>query len=461
MTSSIAVPARPKPGRKAAIDEPESKRKQQNRSAQRAFRERKQQLTETLEKENKELKNANDGLQNQILALQAEIEQNSTSHATLRKETTEASQRAIVFENKWNQVLGQVSTFQQQSQESKVIIKQLQDELEQANANIRALSANLQQITGSSLTPASNKPQHGSIGSLSQATVPIPTVVPQKRHLARDGCGDCEENGACPCVDSFVDDTLQQSNRGQARLSKQQSNGSISINSQSSPESGKNGSYSQGDVPDLINDQSSPEELETDFTTQLPSFSVPMATRCGLCKEDDPDCFCAQEEAVNNGNLSQVAKALPMDPPRVRIKPGTCIQCQQNPEQKAYCESLALERQQNQEQAEGQPDPKRSRRGRPDVSIQCSEAFSIYKRYSKSGKVPDYDDVYKTFMNYTPNSRRGTQLAGLGLPAEKPRQFSAFETDIAGVIANLRHRGSSSSQILSQNVAENSRAVAD
>jgi hypothetical protein len=450
MTSNIAVPARPKPGRKAAVDEPESKRKQQNRSAQRAFRERKQQLSETLEKENKELKSTNDILQNQILALQAEVEQNSTTSDALRKEVNDASQRAIVYETKWNQVLGQVSTFQQQSQESKAIIKRLQDELEHANANIRALSANLQQTTGSSLNTVSNKISHGATGSLSQATVPISAVVPQKRHLARDGCGDCEEHGACPCVDSFVDDTLQQSNRGNTRLSRQESNGSISISSLLSPEPSRNGSHSHGDVPDLINDQSSPEELETDFTTQLPSFNVPTATRCGLCKDDDPDCFCAQEEAVNNGKLLQVPIGLPMGPPRIRIKPGTCVQCQQNPEQKAYCESLALERKITQEHAEGQPDPKRSRRGRSDITIQCSEAFSIYKRYSDSGEVPNYDDVYKTILNSVPDSHRGIEIAGMGLSTEKARQFSAFETDIAGVIANLRHRGSSSSRPLSE-----------
>jgi hypothetical protein len=458
MTSSIAVPARPKPGRKAAVDEPESKRKQQNRSAQRAFRERKQQVTEHLEKENKELKTTNDLLQKQILALEADVQQKATTDASLQKEIYDANQRATAFETKWNQVLEQYTAFQQRFQESEATIRQLQDEIERANVKIRALNTGHQQLTGSALNLGSKTTQHRSSETFSRLPVQTSAVVPQKRHLARDGCGDCEENGACPCVDSFVDEFIQPPSQENVQISRQASNGSISINSLLSPDSSRNNSQSQGDVPDLINDQSSPEELETDFTTQLQSFSVPATTRCGYCKDGDPDCLCAHEEALNGARALQVEKAPPMGPPQSKIKPGTCYQCQQNPEQKAYCESLALERQINHDSTDGQPEAKRSRRDRPNVTIQCSEAFSIYKRYSESGEVPKYEDVYKTFINSAPNSRRGTEVAGIGISAEKPRQFSAFETDIAGVIANLRHRGSGSAQSFPGSATEKSES---
>lgn len=78
------VPARPKPGRKPAPDVPENKRKQQNREAQRTFRERRAQRVHELEGEMKliheqhahevqTLKAANDGLAVENARLRQEL----------------------------------------------------------------------------------------------------------------------------------------------------------------------------------------------------------------------------------------------------------------------------------------------------------------------------------------------------------------------------------------------------
>jgi hypothetical protein len=70
--------------------------------------------------------------------------------------------------------------------------------------------------------------------------------------------------------------------------------------------------------------------------------------------------------------------------------------------------------------------------------VPCAEAYTIYKQYSKSGETPSCDEVYKTYMSSDPASRQGPGILNNGLEP-KVRQFSAYETDIASVIATL-HR---------------------
>ena len=73
------IPPRPKPGRKPATDTPPSKRKAQNRAAQRAFRERRAQRVSELEEHLKQVEDENDKDQDDLRAhvtrLEKDIEQ--------------------------------------------------------------------------------------------------------------------------------------------------------------------------------------------------------------------------------------------------------------------------------------------------------------------------------------------------------------------------------------------------
>ncbi|KAI0835241.1 hypothetical protein F5Y06DRAFT_289337 [Hypoxylon sp. FL0890] len=72
------VPPRPKPGRKPATDTPPTKRKAQNRAAQRAFRERRAarvgELEEQLEEQKEEYERTQQQLQEQVQGLDAEVQ---------------------------------------------------------------------------------------------------------------------------------------------------------------------------------------------------------------------------------------------------------------------------------------------------------------------------------------------------------------------------------------------------
>ncbi|RMD40850.1 hypothetical protein DV735_g4266, partial [Chaetothyriales sp. CBS 134920] len=68
------VPPRPKPGRKPATDTPPSRRKAQNRAAQRAFRERRAARVSELEEHLKEVEDENDKEQDELRAHIARLE---------------------------------------------------------------------------------------------------------------------------------------------------------------------------------------------------------------------------------------------------------------------------------------------------------------------------------------------------------------------------------------------------
>src|SRR5262249_53465363 len=69
------VPPRPKPGRKPATDTPPTKRKAQNRAAQRAYRERRDARVGELEEQLKEIEDQNEQEQENLRANVADLEQ--------------------------------------------------------------------------------------------------------------------------------------------------------------------------------------------------------------------------------------------------------------------------------------------------------------------------------------------------------------------------------------------------
>lgn len=441
MTSSIAVPARPKPGRKAATDEPDNKRKAQNRAAQRAFRERKTNVQKGLEYENNVLKATNDTLLAELNSLRAQAEHDRARVAALEQEVAESAARENESRAKWENNLTSMAAFQQQRQEAEnraeealATARRCQDEVQRMTMELNTYRTRLSQLPAQLNASASIKTNNFGPPQASPQVASTVSQIPQKRQLVPDGCGNCEENGACPCVDSYIDDADPSISRdGIPRLNRNMSTASMSINNLLSPPAlNTSRNNSQSDVPELTSDQSSPEELEIDFTNHFAKIHsnthIQTSDRCGFCY-DPSNCICADTEAT-------LQSMKPMDLP-MKIKPGTCAQCQQNPEQKAYCESLALQTKAEREMAEGQPDLKRTRTEGHNVTMGCADAFAVYKQVNaKPGGRPSFDDVYNTFMNSKPPSRRGTDAFDNDMEI-KPRQFSAYETNIAAVLTSL------------------------
>lgn len=432
MTSSIAVPARPKPGRKAATDEPDNKRKAQNRAAQRAFRERKTNVQKDLEFQNNALKATNDQMVAELTSLRAQAEHDRITITTLEHKLADAEARESEANTKWENTLNQMTIFQQQKQEADnradSLARQRQDDVQRMTMELNTYKTRLNQANQSTKSTNHARPQ-----PLLHVGNPTPQILPQKRQFD-SGCDNCLEDGTCPCVDNFMQDPdTECAGDSMPSLNRNMSTASMSINALLSPlDSSRNNSHSE--APDLTSDQgSSPEEMEIDFTNQFakmqPNTHIQTSDDCVLCG-DGSSCICRDSETIQ-----QHVKSIPQP---AKILPGTCEQCQRNPEQKAYCEGLALQTKAQREMAEyleGQPDQKRSRTMAQDITMGCDEAFAVYKQVrSKPGRQASFTDVYNTFMTSGPPRAAEAFTNDTDI---KPRQFSAYETNIAAVLTTL------------------------
>lgn len=421
-SGNATIPPRPKPGRKPASDEPENKRKAQNRAAQRAFRERKLHGQHQLETENKELKYVNDQLSNEIQQRRAEAAAHDVTRAQLAQteaDLAESMRRETELRGQQERNMTTLTMFESRARDAEAKRDRFMMDYERVAAELHVLKS--ASFNSSGFPFSSEQPRASS--NIVHASAPIASPKPV------NGCGDCEDNGDCPCVDSY----LESGSGARPELAQMQHQSSMSIDAVLSPSHDPDRSNS---MPELISDHSSPEDMEIDFTHALKprtqSRSFAKSEKCGFC-EDGGRCICAEADSTISMPLSQ---EIPMGPPTVR--PGTCAQCQQNPEQKAYCESLSRERMISSDASNDLPSAKRARREPKNVQVPCAEAFVLYKQYSTNTEAPSYDELYQSYVSSNPGSRRGTAVTNASV-GPKPRQFSAYETDIASVIATL-HR---------------------
>ena len=427
-SGTTTILPRPKPGRKPASDEPENKRKAQNRAAQRAFRERKLQGQQQLELENKDLKQTNDGLSREIKQLKDNIASGQAVQARLDQDLTESRRRESELLSQHERDMSTVAAFEQRTREAELKTATYLNELHTLRAEVAILRAK------------AHRP-------LRHADKREASVPPANITNPIGGCDDCGKDGTCPCVDTFLD-----ANETDRTISRH----SMPIESMLSPPDSASDPARMNSIPELVSDHSSPEDMEIDFTHAFkPSAGIlPKAERCGFC-EDGGKCICAEAEAEMGLVLPAPAPAIslatkqPQPMPAKTVKPGTCPQCQADPKQKAYCESLARTRLEDRGEPEGEPASKRTRTStsKRDVSVPCSDAYELYKRYSSSKDTPSYDDVYRDYVKSHPKdaSSRRTTVSTTATSGSGESKFSAYETDIAAVIATLHQQPSSGS----------------
>ncbi|GAW19389.1 hypothetical protein ANO14919_088750 [Xylariales sp. No.14919] len=198
------IPPRPKPGRKPATDTPPTKRKAQNRAAQRAFRERRAarvgELEEELEEQREEHERLQQQLHNQIDGLNAEVEslrsQRGALQDTLEKERAERVTLTNELESlrrRWREEASSISS---------------------RNGSFMSNHGRIQSFSSQYQTPrsslANNAPSHRN----STAAFSIPQMIsppdssaslshPQTSPDAT-GCGNCNSSGPCSCVDDVL-----------------------------------------------------------------------------------------------------------------------------------------------------------------------------------------------------------------------------------------------------------------
>lgn len=396
--NSYVIPPRPKPGRKPATDDPPSKRKQQNREAQRAFRQRK---TQKMEETNRDLQHALDERRAQADSHQREV-------TNLNGALTEERARSDGLKRKVDQLTSDNDTMRQQLDFMQDKLLKLERDMEyyrrlppQNQLTPPAWRGDGDDEARGDTGPTSAPPSHS-------APITLPPLIRSDIAAPKDGCGKCADNGDCPCVDSLVD--FSGSNRS-ARSAQ----------------------------PKDIEMRETPtyeDEMEIDFTNfgKRPAASRPSAMEppckpgtCDACMKDPlQKRFCetlARERPINRSFLKR---------------------------DMSYASAKVDD--------DGHASIKRQRLSVESESIDCAEA---YRRYFRSANLPvneEHPAWMRELITLPPTRNDSIRLQQLKevTEAKHKRHLSAYELDMASVLnvlskADKRHSTDASSEQPSRN----------
>ncbi|KAK5993841.1 bZIP transcription factor hapX [Cladobotryum mycophilum] len=396
------IPPRPKPGRKPATDTPPTKRKAQNRAAQRAFRERRAarvgELEELLDEQKKTQDDKEHELTQKIRDLEMEV-QSFRSRCLLLESMLERERQERMRAEMQAETLGRrhgQSSFRNDSISSMPHPTFNQHQLQ--NQPRRSLPD--ERLT---------QQQASRHFSISQIITPPEIVDAQSPHDVSDApltCGNCSPTGRCACAEEVLASVVSGCGKcgfGTSCMclneAAQQTNQIQDLKRPASP---------SGQMSDEKRHRpgATAIEPETDFTTmfskkpattssqppsimsQLPSAdSMSFRDGCGFCK-DGTYCVCAEEAAMATPAMTPTdtpsapplpprqtrtpppsendvqppmamemtadgAVKLPRRKPKTQVKdassrggcgpngPGTCAQCQADPKSGLFCRLMA------------------------------------------------------------------------------------------------------------------------
>ncbi|CAK7271307.1 hypothetical protein SEPCBS119000_004533 [Sporothrix epigloea] len=207
------IPPRPKPGRKPATDTPPTKRKAQNRAAQRAFRERRAarvgELEELLEDQKSEQERIERETEDKIRSLETEVqvlrsrcqmlesllEKEKVANQTWASKERQASLSSLRSNSRHHSTVSSIQP--QQTQQSAQQQQQHQHQQSLSHIHSPAPHKLLSGSASSSISSASGRRTSAQPFSISQIISP----PDDDEQLT---CGNCNASGPCACADEVM-----------------------------------------------------------------------------------------------------------------------------------------------------------------------------------------------------------------------------------------------------------------
>jgi hypothetical protein len=415
------IPPRPKPGRKPATEAPETKRKAQNRTSQRAFRERKQKNTAML-------------LQQVAAAKQAR-------------------------EDEFNKRLRDAEAYQALIREAKQSAEQLAEQLAKQSTckaheeYIHLLESNLslwedafyRLKAGEDVSP----PVTASLRPMQQGTHDFHSHFRNARDDAplqstQTDCRRCTPEH-CACIAELTE----------AMRTPEDA---------SAPMDGVFMTGAPRDGHENIGKEMHPHvEYELDFTHKFRSAAMEenKITDCGFCEGQKDICICdppprvdSADEAVSLTRMASGSSAEDVKPNMAMTGPGSCADCQSNPQQRAWCQRVA--------QLRSDETPSSSRRNSSKSSSldimepKVSTRFEMSAGTSSplgSGRTVGCSDTFKLLdgrVSTDPNAMDWRQLKPIPQTfgrqdarrdtfTMEPGTYSAMELDASSILTTLQH----------------------
>ncbi|KAH1346966.1 hypothetical protein KXW98_001796 [Aspergillus fumigatus] len=442
------IPPRPKPGRKPATDTPPTKRKAQNRAAQRAFRERRAARVNELEEQIKKIEDEHEihiaAFKEQITNLSREVEQ-CRSEMTWWRDRCHALEKEVSVERSAKEA----------------IVKEFRSSLSDREA-VRSDKGLAPLTTSTPQTRSSDRPDNGDASNNDSG---------EGREEVPLGCNDCSTSH-CQCIEDAFTMPGVVAQEQSRRL-----------------DTTKPGLSEPQIKPD-------PEEMEIDFTSRFAatqqqyqsptSVSSPAVDPCGFCSDGTP-CICAemaaQEEqrprrnSFENNRLAPIQNLSQFTPPPsdgdVRSDvtlppisqatnpcangPGTCAQCLADPRRTLFCKTLAASRSPSAapsgccggKGADGgccqsrNTNVSRGRSGSnnntssgssaaPSLTLSCADAYTTLSRHPNFSRATDELSTWLPKLHTLPKPR-DFPLTDRGVPR------AALEVEAASVMGVLRY----------------------
>ena len=346
------LPPRAKPGRKPDNRACDTKRKEQNREAQRAFRERRAaKLDEVKAESAKKLEAV--AREKELMTREWEVEKEAlwTSLGELRQqlkserelrcraEATLAHERSRFYGSQQHYMHPRWSS--------------------SGSSGLSSLSP------WSQLSPT-------NAGPMPMLPEPLPTLT-REPGLPHRACRQCGREGGCHCVESTL-----------ARLPDPDHRAS---------------SY-----------QEAPQQqtMEVDFTRSVhgvPPGSSLQSEPCGFCTAPD-NCLCTNfaldphAERRRSGHSRQSSsrsnRSQPLEPSSSAQGPGTCDRCHNDPKRREFCQSLAAQ-------------SRRAPQGSiSDSVLTCSETYDMLSRQGSLEQHSQDPTVMQALRTMPPDARRRT-----------------------------------------------------
>lgn len=339
------VPPRPKPGRKPATDTPPTKRKAQNRAAQRAFRERRAARVGELEEQIQQIEDQDsrqiEVLRDNIQGLQRDLQ--------TYMEKCRALQSMVEFEK---------------GEKEKFALK-------------------LQKMSDAGTTEAVPITRRQPVDAHAD---PSSKTTPNELALgtASIGCGQCSLDSTCQCLEEVMNGANAIAGLSQDHASNSASSSDAMATSHRNVKA-EPSDDNEHEIDFTTYNASKPQTIQDDdVNMSSPDASTPINDPCGFCSDGTP-CVCAQMAAEDQQSIAQnpnvpssratanptntnesFSISLPRNPLRQQTSqqftpppsdgdvtnpcangPGTCTQCLSDPASTLFCKSLAASRAQS------------------------------------------------------------------------------------------------------------------
>ncbi|KAL9003940.1 MAG: hypothetical protein Q9188_003211 [Gyalolechia gomerana] len=417
------IPPRPKPGRKPAADTPPTKRKAQNRQAQRAFRERRAARVGELEEQMKKME-----------------EEDAREQADLR---TQLRQLEADLQS-YNQLL---LPWRQRMQELDATIAKERKLREDAEAEVSILRYG--QKHGTEVVPLpSRRPSH-------QQPLPAPdhptsnTQPPDAYQDVPLGCGKCSRDTRCECIEQAFDSHDIATNRTEAPTKRPHSPPTDEENKRFRQDTNQESANNEIDFTFRFSTKKPPN-----LTTSASSASLPTAgpnpDPCGFCQDDTP-CICAEmaleaikSEAPPTAENLKINSSTPSNP--CINGPGTCAQCLSNANSTLFCKSLAATRPGYRPNQSFTPEIMAENTNEelpltPSSNTDCPTSEADKSNLAVTGPTLTCADAYETLSRHPAFEQASQELSTwmpqlATVPGDKER--TAFEVEAASVMGVLR-----------------------